>query len=107
MTGDLISTLLSEAQYDYIGLWEVMGKCKLIDQNDQSPEVIRSRTLDIVFEMLANGFLAVDLLPSGGCRPWDDQNPNAVLQRIDAKWRSQGREPNIGDIVWFSIKKMN
>ena len=104
MSDDLLPTLLSEAKYDYIGLWEVIKKVRLLNP-DLSSDAVRSRTLKLVAEMLAKGFLAVDLLPSGGCRPWENQNPREILECIDTKWRELRREPNIGDIVWFSTKQ--
>jgi hypothetical protein len=104
MSDELLSTLLSEAKHDYIGLWEVTKKVRLLNPN-LPPDAVRSRTLQLVTEMLTNGFLAVDLLPSGGCQPWENQNLPEILECIEAKWRELGREPNIGDVVWFSTKQ--
>jgi hypothetical protein len=104
MSDDLLSTLLSEAKYDYIGLWEVTKKVRLLNPG-LPPDAVRSRTLKLVAEMLTKGFLAVDLLPSGGCQPRENQNPLEILECIEAKWRELGRDPNIGDVVWFSTKQ--
>jgi hypothetical protein len=107
MADSAMDVFLAEAQFDYIGLWEVMVKVRSFDPG-QSSVALKSRTLHFVSEMLARGFLAVDLLSSGGCQPWENQDPRVVLERIEAEWSGLGREPNIGDIAWFSIKtKMN
>jgi hypothetical protein len=54
-----------------------------------APDVVRSETMKLVAQMLANGFLAGDLLPPGGCQPWKDQETRKswnVLKKNGADW---------------------
>lgn len=66
-----------------------------------SEEDIRARTLELLRPLLDAGELqAAGLLPGGTFIEWkgavEDQ-----LRRIDSDWRALGRQPGIGDVVWF------
>ena len=91
-----------EAQQDYVGLWQVTGT---VMHNFKLSEAskIREMTLTIVRQLLDSGLCAVDLAPGGRCTPWSDQEPESVVRRIEAEWNALGRDPDIGDIVWFNL----
>ena len=93
---------LREARNDYVGLWQVINAV----ERDLKPTSVEERqrlTLEVIKRLIARGLQAVDLEASGsGCRPWSDQNVESVVRRINAEWKTLGREPSIGDIVWFN-----
>lgn len=105
MLEELKSQYLVEAQEDYVGLWRLTSSLRE-RYGISDPNEVRQLTLQLVRELLAAGMEAVDLPSEGsGCTPWPDQNHNHVLERIEREWYALGREPNIGDIVWFNLPK--
>jgi hypothetical protein len=92
---------LAHARDDYVGLWVIIKV--LQEEYGVTGDALREHTLDVVRELLARGLLAGDPPYSAtGYRPWQDQLPDAVIDRIRAEWIALGRTPNIPDIVWFS-----
>ena len=62
------------------------------------------------------GQLVADLLESGqvlagfpaadgrGFQSWE-LSPMQTIERINSEWDKLGREPNIGDVVWFTARE--
>ena len=99
----IIDGFLREAVEDYIGLWQVIKEAK--DLNPDANDVeLRSLALCLVRDLLLAGFEAGNppYSPSG-YQPWLDQDLDHVIARIEYEWNALGREPNIGDIVWFGL----
>ena len=97
----LTNEFLKEAEDDVVGLWEIVKV--LEDRHGVEDEALLEQSLEVVQELLANGFLAGDPpYSAGGYRPWADQRPDAVFDRIRSEWIALGHTPNIPDIVWFS-----
>jgi len=89
-----------EVLIDAIGLWQISKRVRRI-AHPQTEDELRQLVLEFVKEMLARGFEAADLIPSGKSLPWRDQDPASVLHRIDSEWKALGREPNVGEVAWF------
>ena len=106
MTADLniiVERFKKEAETDYIGLWEIIRAIKSVGKVTAEVE-LRDHALLVVRAMLATGFIVgFPTSKRPGFHPWEDQNLAYVLQRIDNEWKALGREPNIGDIVWFDL----
>jgi hypothetical protein len=86
-----------EATRDVVGLWN-LWRAANHDFGARTPEEAKRLTLDFVRELLANGVQAINI---GDGRPWPDQRPDRVIERISREWDALGREPNVPDIVWF------
>ena len=97
----LKEAFLKEAEDDIVGLWEIV---KILEEDHGAAnEVLCEQSLEVVRGLLAHGLLAGDPPYSvGGYRPWADQQPDAVIDRIRSEWIALGHTPNIPDIVWFS-----
>jgi hypothetical protein len=97
----IVDDYVREAVSDYVGLWQICIRVRndfKIEDKDQ----IRHITLNIIEEMLDRGLEAVNLASAGSGRlPWADQDHHSVINRISSEWRALGREPSVGDIVWF------
>lgn len=93
--------VLARSRDDYVGLWVVI---KQLDEEYGVPgDALREQTLEVVRELLKLGLLAGDPPYSvTGYGPWQDQRPDAVIERIRAEWIALGRTPSIPDTVWFS-----
>lgn len=84
---------------DDVGLWEVISSIeKKFSIHDA--ESVMELTLEFVAILLSNGFRAIN----GRYVPWENQNVDYVINRIRSEWSALGREPNIGDIVYFDFK---
>lgn len=96
-------SLLAEAEEDHVGLWEVIGNAKRVSPNANSTEIQRI-TLDLVNELLNSGLIEAGFPASDGRSfiPWSGGSVEMV-NRIKSEWNGLGREPNLGDVVWFNI----
>jgi hypothetical protein len=86
-----------EAGQDVVGLWELCRAAR-DDWGTKTAEESKTLVLGFVHELLANGIKAINI---GDGRPWLDQRPDSVIERISREWDALGREPNVPDIVWF------
>jgi hypothetical protein len=97
---EILRGCLAEATRDFIGIWEIIADIKAFPL-DELQGSIKDRTMFIVNILLDSGFVAVDLSCSRGCAVWPDQSRDYVNRRIETEWCRLGREPNIGEVVYF------
>lgn len=98
---EVVDDLLEECRVDHVGLWELMSAAHS-DLGLTAPEEIRAATMRLARSLLVDrgvqaGFPTRD---GRGFVAWE-LSPEEVLRRIDEAWTALGREPTIGDIVWF------
>lgn len=98
----IVDALAAESTHDYVGLWQVVRRVSKADDKT-SEETIRHETLEMVRALLHRGLVVGRLTREGGFEPWINQDPNVVLEQIDAKWRALGRRPDIDDICWLNL----
>lgn len=98
---DVQRKVLLEGVEDYVGFWEIIKAIRR--RHPTSPdEEIRTATLHLIGGLLVAGYLRPGTpTRAGGFIQWDLPVEEA-LSRIDAEWRSLGRDPDIGEIVWFT-----
>src|SRR5262249_231990 len=98
---ELKAHLLAESKEDHTGLWYVLTNVER-DLHPEGPAQARRITLDLVRELLESGQLRAGFptLDGRGFVPWT-LSPAEALARIEREWDALGREPTIGDIVWF------
>jgi hypothetical protein len=101
---DVTRILCEEAQTDTVGLWAVLWEVKQA-MASASPGEIRRTTLAAVRDALAGGHVVAGQFVDQDAEtvafsPWN-VSVDEVLTRIDHEWGALGREPNLGDIVWF------
>jgi len=101
LTMRVVEEIVLEAKDDWVGLWEIISEFMQFALDEAT---LRQRTLDVVRVLLDRGFIAGDLTRSPpGFKPWPDQRPEAIIERIRSEWLALGRIPNIGDIVHFDL----
>ncbi|HZT78802.1 MAG TPA: hypothetical protein VFA26_01160 [Gemmataceae bacterium] len=101
--------ILQECKEDHVGLWAILFAVRqgLAGERGQSagvdPQEARRITLELIREFLQSGLIQAGFpTPDGrGFTPWR-MAPDEVLTRVNAEWDALGREPNIGEIVWFT-----
>jgi len=96
--------LVEEAQTDTVGLWAVLWEVKQC-MPAVSPDEARIITLAAIRQALveervvAGQFIDHDE-DTVLFLPWP-QPPDETVARIEREWLALGREPNLGDVVWF------
>ncbi|MFL6193495.1 MAG: hypothetical protein ACJ75H_04950 [Thermoanaerobaculia bacterium] len=91
--------VLDECVDDYTGLWQVIA-----DLKDESGGAIgESGILDLLHGLLAEGLIVAGFptRDGRGFEPWP-YSPQETIDRIRAEWRKLGRDPVIGEVVWFN-----
>lgn len=92
---------VAEASESDLGLWWLARDVQENLGGDASDEETRAWTLRLLQPLLRSGEItAVDLLPDGGFVRWPG-NVDEQVERIDAEWRALGRQPTLGEVVWF------
>jgi hypothetical protein len=96
-------SLLAELEEDYEGLWTVLRrvkrKCPGLSVDDA-----RSMTLAIISELLKDGTIVAGAPARSGDFIMWKLSPEDTTNRIAKEWQELGREPDIGDIVWFASR---
>lgn len=104
--------LLAECKEDHVGLWEVVWSTRFLLNREEPPggdkdhaaqEDVRRMTLRVLKELLEEGLVQAGFpAPDGrGFQPWP-MPPSEVVARVQSEWDALGREPNIGEIAWFT-----
>src|SRR4051812_22943418 len=94
---DLLERILTECEEDYVGLWSIYRQVKAAHIADA-----KTFTLALIDFLLSAGIVEAGVPDAqGGFHAWQ-LSPEDALQRITREWSSLGREPDIGDIVWFT-----
>ena len=96
----VVEDLVSESRVDHVGLWNPVIHIRGLGLADDA--TIMRTTLDMLLPLLSTGQIqagqfAVD---SDEFRIWEMQ-PRDVVARIEREWKALGRDPGLGDIVWF------
>jgi len=96
-----VDDFMEEAHDDYVGLWQVVGRSR---SRQTTPESVRAEACTIVALLLERGLLAGNLTRDGGFVPWMQQEPDAVVRRIQREWDELGRDPSIDDTLGFTVR---
>jgi hypothetical protein len=100
---DMERELLAECAEDHVGLWSVLWQARHALPPDATPSDARELTLGLIGRLLKRGLIRAGFpAPDGrNFEPWS-LTPDEVLARTDSEWVSLGRDPEIGEVVWFT-----
>ena len=98
---EITENLISEACYDEVGLWFIVGAVRH-DLLVQTPADVKTTSLEFVRRMLESGRVEAGYYnPDGsGVVRWNAPIPS-ILSKIADEWTLLGREPGIGEVVVF------
>jgi hypothetical protein len=99
---DVLDSLVEECHEDHVGLWEIVEAVRL-DLGPSSPRETRAMALRLVRSLLHERGMQVGHPAPDGRHfvAWDLPADQAV-SRIEKEWSALGREPNIGEVAWFT-----
>jgi hypothetical protein len=98
---DVLESLVEECHQDHVGLWEVVRAARL-DLGALTAADTHATTLRLVRSLLDRGMLVGYPAADGvGFVPWGLSAESAV-RRIEQEWSVLGRDPNIGEVAWFT-----
>src|SRR5262249_45760886 len=101
-TDDVLESLVEECHDDHVGLWRI-GNAGRFDLGSTDPQEVRTQTLRLVRSLLHDRGMQVGHPAPNGRQfvPWN-LPPDQAVRRIEEEWSALGREPNIGDVAWFT-----
>jgi hypothetical protein len=99
---DVLECLVEECKEDHVGLWRIVNAVRFHLGSVDRLET-RAIALRLVRSLLhERGMLAGHPAPDGRhFVPWD-LPPDQAVRRIDREWSALGREPDIGEVAWFT-----
>jgi len=92
-----------ECKEDYVGLW-VLSR-RLQEEGIAATQVKPSVMQIIKHALVARKIVAGEFIEKK-FTVWS-HSPAECIQRIDREWEKLGRNPNIGEIAWFTTNEMN
>jgi hypothetical protein len=99
---DILESLVEECHEDHVGLWRIVNAVRL-DLGSRNPIETRTMTLRLIRSLLEErGIQVGHPAPDGQHFITWDLPPDQALSRIEKEWSALGREPNIGEIAWFT-----
>jgi hypothetical protein len=91
--------LAKEIRSDCVGLWTILWEVRQRLPSLSAAEA-RSTVMIIVRAAIERGLVVPGDFVEARFVPWE-ASASEALARIDEAWLALGREPNIGDVVWF------
>jgi hypothetical protein len=103
MTPDVVlENLVAECHEDHVGLWRVINAVRF-DLGFVNPMETRAMTLRLVRRLLhERGMQVGQPAPDGRHFVSWELPPDQAVSRIEKEWSALAREPNIGEVAWFT-----
>jgi hypothetical protein len=102
----LLEDLVAECRQDHVGLWEIVNAVR--DELEPCDEAeLKRRTQELLGQLLTERGMRVGQ-PAGDGRgfvAWNASRDEAV-RRIMSEWAALGKDPDIGDIAWFTCDEV-
>lgn len=94
---------LDECREDYVGLWSLNWSVR--NETGENPRTIRDITIGLLTKLLEEDLIKAGLPDEKGEFEEWHQSADEIIKRIQTDWDHLGREPDIGDIVWFTTSE--
>jgi hypothetical protein len=97
-----ISDFLSECADDYVGLWSLIRLIKHQCPGCSSDQVV-TKSLGIIIELLDQGRIKIGQFNQNKEYQSWRLTAKESAERVETEWKKLGRDPDIGEIAWFTI----
>jgi hypothetical protein len=102
---EIFGALVAECHEDHVGLWRIVRAVR-DDLEVADPAQARALSLWLVRRLLDEfGMLVGHPTPDGRRFIAWNLPPEQAVRRIEQEWAALGREPDIGEIAWFTSAK--
>lgn len=103
MNPKIVVEFLAECQDDYVGLWSLVGRSRQASDG-VGDEQRRDLILEKIHELLQQEkIVAGSFVDKKTFLQWRE-DPEAIVNKIRGQWLALGRDPDIGEIVWFTAR---
>jgi len=92
--------VLNELEEDYVGIWSIVKEIRCHIKEDS---LVLDTTLGVVKKILESGNVFAGKFYDETFRGIDAPI-DVVLSKIVRDWKELGRDPDIGEIIWFADK---
>lgn len=97
----VLEEFLEECHDDHVGLWRIVNAAQE-ELGASSAEETRTMALSLVRQLLERGMLVGHPTPDGRHFVSWEVPSDAALKRIEREWSALGRDPDIGEVAWFT-----
>ena len=98
----VLDSLAEECQEDHVGLWRIVNAVRF-DLGSADPAQTRVIALRLVRSLLQErGMQVGQPAPDGRHFVAWDLSPDQAVRRIEKEWAALGRDPDIGELAWFT-----
>ena len=99
---DVLESLVEECREDHVGLWRIVNAARS-DLGATGGQDVRATTLRLVRGLLHEpGMQVGHPAPDGRQFVAWGLPPDQAVSRIEREWAALGREPDIGEVAWFT-----
>ena len=91
-------SVLCESHYDHGGIWEAVILAREKKRTVGREEILQGIARLMQLSLLEAGYPTPD---GRGFEPWDG-SIFSIIGRIRREWKALGRDPYLGEIVWFN-----
>lgn len=99
---DVLESLAEECREDHVGLWRIVNAVRY-DLGATGHQDVRALTLQLVRSLLNEpGVQVGHPAPDGRHFITWGLPPDQALRRIEQEWAALGREPDVGEVAWFT-----
>jgi hypothetical protein len=96
---EVMNAIYGECHDDYVGLWSIVREIRETT-NLEGGELVRA-SLHVLGQLLSQGGIVAGEFEGDRFHVWN-LKPEEVVARVELEWRALGRDPDIGEIVWFT-----
>lgn len=103
LTTEAAREVLLEGLDDYLGLWEFVASVREGSATGASLGAVREEVLALVGDLLEEGLVEAGFPTRDGRFRIESSSATETVERISREWDELGREPDVGDIIWFKL----
>jgi hypothetical protein len=99
---DLTKDILQESLQDYVGLWSIARRLRSVGVTEDAE--VRKAALAAINELLCEGHIVAGQFEGTRFQEWKTA-PEQIIAKIEREWLELKRDPDIGEIAWFTASK--